>query len=292
MIDKIISFIINDIPQLAMFVRESRWTLLLWFSPIIVWILVQIIVILGFILLIRKWKNTKFGIVVTLFFDQMYAFFEEIVWEKERRWVKLYIITLFFVIFLSNMISYLVDIIRIVFTDIDSMFAYIQIPTTDFNFNIALAVVSVVIMLIIQIKALRPLKFFLEYVPITGKGILDIDRWNMKSWQYYPAKIIIKAFDIVISLFVWVLDIVWLAAKVLSLSARLYGNMLAWGILLWLLVVWVNWLTQSIASADFPILAPLVLYAQWLLVAVIQAFVFPLLVAIFIKIAQWDDQEN
>ena len=74
------------------------------------------------------------------------------------------------------MISYAVDLIRVVFTDIEIMSAYIQIPTTDFNFNIALAVVSVLIMLIIQIKALRPLKFFLEYVPITGKGILDIDR--------------------------------------------------------------------------------------------------------------------
>ncbi len=77
---------------------------------------------------------------------------------------------------MANIISYSVDLIRIVFTDIDAISAYIQIPTTDFNFNIALAVISVVIMLIIQVKALRPLKFILEYIPITGKGILDIDR--------------------------------------------------------------------------------------------------------------------
>jgi F0F1-type ATP synthase membrane subunit a len=67
------------------------------------------------------------------------------------------------------MISYAMDLIRIVFSDIDAISAYIQIPTTDFNFNIALAVVSVAIMLIIQVKALRPMKFILEYVPITGK---------------------------------------------------------------------------------------------------------------------------
>ena len=230
------NFIVNTIPMAAMFVRESRWTMLLSFSPIIIWVLVQIVIILLVILLVRKGKNTKLGITFALFFDQMYEFFEEIVWEKERKGVKLYIITLFFVIFLANIISYSVDLIRIVFTDIDAISAYIQIPTTDFNFNIALALISVVIMLIIQVKALRPLKFILEYIPITGKGILDIDRWNMPAWQYYPAKIVIKAFDIVISLFVWVLDIVWLAAKVLSLSARLYGNMLAWGILLSLLV--------------------------------------------------------
>jgi len=67
------------------------------------------------------------------------------------------------------MISYFIDIIRIVFKDIDMIFNYIQIPTTDFNFNIALAVISVVIMLIIQVKTLRPMKFILEYIPITGK---------------------------------------------------------------------------------------------------------------------------
>jgi F-type H+-transporting ATPase subunit a len=111
----------------------------------------------------------------------------------------------------------------------------------------------------------------------------------MPAWQYYPAKIVVKIFDIAISLFVWFLDIVGIFAKVLSLTARLYGNMLAWWILLGLLVVWVNSFTQNIASADFPVLAPLILYAQGLLVTVIQAFVFPLLVAIFIKIAQGNE---
>jgi F0F1-type ATP synthase membrane subunit a len=43
---------------------------------------------------------------------------------------------------------------------------------------------------------------------------------------------------------------------------------------------------QNLFAADFPVLGPLILYAQGLLVALIQAFVFPLLVAIFIKIAQ------
>jgi F0F1-type ATP synthase membrane subunit a len=289
MIEKIIEFIIQKIPSTIFFVRESRWSSLLSFSPIIVWLLVQVIVIVFIIFLVRKWKNTKFWILVSMFFDQMYEFFEEIVWEKERKSIKIYVITLFFVIFTANMISYFIDLIRVVFVDIDAIAKYIQIPTTDFNFNIALAVVSVVLMLFIQVKTLRPLKFILEYIPITGKWILDIDRWNMPLWQYYPAKAFIKIFDIAISLFVWLLDIVWLGAKILSLSARLYGNMLAWGILLSLLVVWVNGLSQSIASADFPVLAPLILYAQWLLVAVIQAFVFPLLVAIFIKIAKWED---
>lgn len=54
----------------------------------------------------------------------------------------------------------------------------------------------------------------------------------MAARQYYPAKAVVKLFDIAISLFVGMLDIVGIFAKVLSLTARLYGNMLAGGILL------------------------------------------------------------
>ena len=46
-----------------------------------------------------------------------------------------------------------------------------------------------------------------------------------------------------------------------------------------------NSLTSSISWAEFPILFPLIVVLQWLLVAVIQAFVFALLTAIFIKVA-------
>jgi F0F1-type ATP synthase membrane subunit a len=144
-------------------------------------------------------------------------------------------------------------------------------------------------MLYIQFRRAGFIKFILEYIPITGKWILDIDRGNMKAIVYYPIKTVVKLFDIAISLFVWLLDIIGIAAKVISLTARLYGNMLAWWILLWLLVTWVNALFQNVFSQNFPVLWPLILYAQWLLVACIQAFVFPLLVAIFIKIAQEGD---
>ena len=37
---------------------------------------------------------------------------------------------------------------------------------------------------------------------------------------------------------------------------------------------------------------PIIIYLQGLLVALIQAFVFPLLVAIFVKVAQEDEDET
>lgn len=284
-IQKIIT---EDIPHILHTVWQSWIVPTQSLTPITIGVILQLVTIIGIILLLYKGRKTKAWIMIEMAFETMYEFFEEILWEKESRVIKIYIITLFFAILIANLLAYIIDLIRVIFVDVDAILTYIQIPTTDFNFNIALAVVSILLMLVIQIKTLRPVKFFLEYVPITGKGILDIQRGSMPAIAYYPAKIIIKLFDIGISLFVWLLDIVGIGAKILSLSARLYGNMLAGGILLGLLVVGVNSLTQNIAAVDFPVLAPLVLYAQGLLVATIQAFVFPLLVAIFIKIAKGD----
>jgi F0F1-type ATP synthase membrane subunit a len=45
-------------------------------------------------------------------------------------------------------------------------------------------------------------------------------------------------------------------------------------------------LSQSLLSIDFPIIGPIILYLQEILVALIQALVFPLLIAIFIKVAK------
>ena len=259
---------------------------LVWNTPLMMGVLLQLLVIVLIIIIIRVKKHWKFKMLFELMVEKVYEFFEEILEETGKRWIKVYIVTLFFVILLFNLLSWVLDIIRVMFVDIEAISKYIQIPTTSFEFNIAVAVVSIALFLIAQFRHLWSLKFFLEYLPINGKGILDISRDDVKWFMYWPAKILIKSFDIIISMFVGILDIVGVFAKVISLSARLYGNMIAGWVLLTFMVMGVNSLTQNLISADFPLLAPLILYAQWLLVALIQAFVFPLLVAIFMKLAQ------
>lgn len=286
---------------------ETLWTNTMWFissigierltsrqnfAPLAVGVLLQFVIILLLILLFRLWKKKdwKFSLLFELALEKIYEFFEEILEETGKRWIKVYVVSLFFVILLSNISSWILDVIRIVFVDPEWLSKYIQIPTTSFEFNIAIASVSVILFLVAQFRYLWVLKFFHEYLPITGNWILDISRDDVKWLMYRPAKIVIKIFDIAISLFVGLLDIVWVFAKVISLSARLYGNMIAGGVLLTFLVIGINGLTQNLMSADFPLLAPLILYAQWLLVALIQAFVLPLLVGIFMKLAQTTDE--
>jgi len=274
------------IDQILIFSIKSRRLQTLEMTPLMLWIILQIAIIVIIIVLIRANSKSKFSLWFWLFFEYMYEFFEEILWKVQKKTYKIYVTSLFFVILFSNLLSYSLDLIRVVFKDIEALPKYIVIPTTDFNFNLALAIVSIIIIIYVQFRRAWLLKFFLEYIPITWKNILNIEKWNMKNIFYYPIKVFVKIFDIAISLFVWLLDIIWIWAKVISLTARLYGNMLAGWILLWLLVMWVNSMFHNVFETWFPIIWPIILYAQWLLVALIQAFVFPLLVAIFIKIAQ------
>lgn len=99
----------------------------------------------------------------------MYEFFEEILGKAQKKTFKIYVVTLFFVILISNILSYTIDLIRVMFMDIEALPRYIVIPTTDFNFNLALAAVSIIIMLYIQLHRAGIIHFILEYIPITGK---------------------------------------------------------------------------------------------------------------------------
>jgi F0F1-type ATP synthase membrane subunit a len=62
--------------------------------------------------------------------------------------------------------------------------------------------------------------------------------------------------------------------------------MTAGGILLGMLYVALGDFSASIIGTEFPILVPILVYTQELLISFIQAFVFPLLIAIFVKVAK------
>lgn len=165
--------------------------------------------------------------------------------------------------------------------------AYITIPTATKEFNIAMAIIWVTIVTIEQFKALWFKNFLLEYFPVFGKDYIPYTRGKMPAVIDLPLFIIVKIFDIVISVFLWLLDIIWLLAKIISLSFRLFWNVFSGWILLAMLIWAVVWVSTSLFDTfQFPIIAPIIIYLQEILVSLIQAFVFPLLIAIFIKVAK------
>ncbi len=285
-------FFVDMLPNALSNLFEIWFSELIALSPMMLGIILQLAIVVLLILLVRWLKKTRFATLFEYIVEEVYKFFEEILEKSGKPFVKVYVVTLFFVILLSNLSSWLLDRIRMIFIDVERLSSIITIPTTSFEFNIWLAVVWIFLMLLIQFKHLWWIKMFLEYIPLWGKWIIDVPRGNMPAIFFYPIWFVVKIFDIWISLFVWILDIIWIFAKIISLSARLYWNMISWWILLTMLVVWINAATSGLVWTNFPLIAPLILYAQWLLVAVIQAFVFPLLVAIFIKLAMVEEEQE
>jgi F0F1-type ATP synthase membrane subunit a len=53
---------------------------------------------------VRFAPNSKIGSALSMLFDTMYEFFEEILGEREKRGIKIYIVTLFFVILVANIL--------------------------------------------------------------------------------------------------------------------------------------------------------------------------------------------
>lgn len=270
------------------------WTLIefyLW--PVMLGVLLILLSFIVIAIILQKYSHTSLGILFELLYEKVHDFYSDILWKEVSSKIKTYVVTLFFVIFFANIISVLVSFIAPVFGLSSSweffLDRYLLIPTSDMQFNIALSLFSTLLLLYIQFGALGTKKFFYNYFPVFWKGYIEIERGSMRSYFYYPLAGIAKLWDIVISLFLGFLDLVGLVAKVISLAFRLFGNMTSGAVLLGMLLIGLSSFSQSITGfmggINFPVILPLIVYAQGLLVAVIQAMVFPLLVAIFIRMA-------
>ena len=69
-------------------------------------------------------------------FEKIYDFFIEIIGEGQKYWVKSFVIGMFFVILFSNLMGTAIDAIAI---SVPQLSEWIAAPTTDANFNIAMA---------------------------------------------------------------------------------------------------------------------------------------------------------
>jgi len=267
-----------------------------YLSPSMAGILLCIWIFIVIAFGVKYFSGTRIILAFDLLYEKVYTFYGDILGQQASVSMKLYITTLFFVIFFANITWILLDFIAPIFginAQGDFILSeYIILPTSDMQFNIALSLFSTLLLLYVQFGSLWYKKFFYNYLPFWGKGYIEVKQGKLSNIVYYPLSIIAKIGDIVISLFLWFLDFVGLLAKVISLAFRLFWNMTSGTILLWMLLIWLNNFTQGITGflwgINFPIVVPILVYAQGMLVAVIQAMVFPLLVAIFIRMAMME----
>lgn len=262
-------------------------------SPIMSGVFWLLIVFIFLAYQLQYHPNSKIAFTYEYLYELVYNFYESITWKWSLA-ITSYVVSLFFVILLANILGTASDFVAPIFWVNDQGVFHLSeiflIPSADIHFNLALACISIFILLIVQFWWLW-LKWFLRhYFPITGNGYMQIERWSMKPIYFFMLFPIIKAFDIIVSLFLWFLDIIGLLAKIVSLSFRLFGNIVSGWVLLTMMIVGLSEFTASFTSfiwwVQFPVVLPLIVYAQSLLVACIQAMVFALLVAIFIRVGQ------
>ena len=256
-------------------------------SPVVVWIFLEFFLML-ILIFVLKFKNGGSYIFFELVYEKVYCFFGDII-GSWKEFIKTYVAILFFIILLSNLIGIFLELLSPIFwIDKSQNFLfenYIIIPSADINFNLALAIISVFIILYVQFQELWFKSFLYDYFPIFWKNYISIEKWSKNGFIFCILKVCVKIFDIIISMFLWVLEIIWLFAKIISLSFRLFGNITSGTILLGITVFWVGSITKNSIWFEFPIILPVLIYLQEILVAFIQATIFPLLVAIFIRMS-------
>ncbi len=270
-------------------------TMSLWYQPAILGWLVQLLLIVLIALSFRTMPQWSFTLLFKWAVEKIHDFLQEILGTHEKKWILSFLTSIFFVVLIANLLGLVGDIVWSFVSISDSYAQSIGLAqgenmfgafSWDKNATTALSLIIVLLSLVIQLFHIGPIKFFSEYFPIMGKWYLSVDRGQKSAIVYYPMLVVVKLFDIIISLFIGVLDIIGIFAKIISVSFRLFGNMFSGTILLGILTTATIWLSQSIGGLDFPFLFPIILWIQSLLVALVQAFVVTLLGAIFIKVAK------
>lgn len=214
-------------------------------------------------MLVKK-KESTFTQTIMFAYETMFETFEDLIWNDKPTWMKQFITHLFFIILFANAMGWINDMIRFFFP---FWLRNVTWATGELEFNVALALVSTAVILYVQWKQVWWwFKFAHEYLPVLWK-------WLMEN----------KVADIAISLFIWILDIIGIFARIVSLSLRLFWNMSAWSILLNVTFVGLWAMTVGLLSTNLALWLPLVVYLQWFLSVVIQAFVFSLITWISIK---------
>lgn len=183
---------------------------------------------------------------VGYFYDEILAAFGN---EKDARRFSAYIMTLFIFILIVNQFSLLPLIGQIVTKDGINIY---KTATGDWSLPLTLAIVSIGFtnLMAFIISPLRHIGNFIKIAPL----------FSIKSLKEVPM--------LILDLFLGVLDIIGEISKVISLSARLFGNILA-GEIMYIIIAGLSVYTQFILPMPFVALS--------IFSGLVQAYVFAFL---------------
>ncbi len=196
-----------------------------------------------------------FETLFNLILDKMVNVFGD---EKRARNIFPIVFTIFLLLIFGNYFTLLPLVESFILDDGTKV---LTTPTAHYSLTIALAILMIGTSHVISI-ALSPLKYinnFIKFEPV-WKAIKNLS----------PSQLAMSLIDV----FLGLLDIVGEIAKLISISTRLFGNMLAGGVII-TIVSSLSAFTQFGAPLPFTILG--------LLTGFVQAFVFAMLGMLFIS---------
>lgn len=198
--------------------------------------------------------------------ESITKFFQELGENIPLKVIKI-VVFVFIYILWCNLVGLIGDLFVL---SAPGLHSYFRPVSTDVFFNMVLAFAAVAGAMIYGFKK-NGFRYIQKYVGYKGLGIVH----KVTGVGSFIGKI----FDIVIGLFIGLIEFIGEVARVLSLSLRLFWNILAWMVLLGLIV----YATQSFIKV--PLLFPLIVIFFELFVGFLQAFVFSMLVLVYFKMA-------
>lgn len=212
-----------------------------------------------FLIILGIWMGNKSTIIpsrLQVFMELIVDWFKEKVemsTPKKYRTLNLYLtLTIFLMVLASNLFGFLPVFSQITYEGKYLFFT----PTAHLSMPLVL---GILIVGLAQLMALiiAPFRHIGNYI---------------KFHEFLKVRSFSQLFNTCIDVFLGLMDIIGEIAKVISISNRLFGNMIS-GILMSAVIISLSFYTQFIAPIPF--------YALGLLAAVIQAIVFALLSALF-----------
>jgi len=219
----------------------------------------------------KRNEDNGFVQVVDMALEGVTNFYKDIAGEGLSLKMVSVVVFVFFYVLWSNLVGLLGDMFSLVRPALHEIF---RPASTDITFNLALASACVIGSIIYGFVH-HGFKRIHHYIPYKGVGLVPEVKTVLNA--------VMKVFDIIIGLFVGFIEIIGEVARMLSLSLRLFGNLLAGLLLLTLIIALANTLFHV------PAVLPLIVFAYELFVGALQAFIFSVLVLVYFKMAGSSD---
>lgn len=196
----------------------------------------------------KKIKDVPSGFTnfIELIIESLFNLFNSV--TQDRKLTKKFfpiVATIFLFVIVSNWSEILPGVGSIGLKHDHQIIPFFRAPSSDLNFTLGLAIISVITVQVFGILSLGFLKYIKKYI-------------NFRS----P-----------INFFVGILELVSEFAKLISFSLRLFGNIFAGEVLLLVIAFLV------------PLIAPIPFYALEIFVGFVQALIFSMLTLVFLTMA-------